>query len=73
MDLSKMIAELHEEKEKLERVITALEELASAMVGQPQLLKRNRAGRKSMGNEERLQVSVRMKEYWAQRRKRQGS
>jgi hypothetical protein len=67
MDLSETIAELLEEKKKLERVIASLEELASAMAG-PRPLGRSRAGRKSMGSAERLQVSLRMKKYWAQRR-----
>jgi hypothetical protein len=74
MDLSKTIAELHEEKEKLERVIASLEELASAMADRRQHpLRTNRAGRKFMGAEEREQVSARMKQYWAQRRTRQAS
>jgi hypothetical protein len=67
MDLSQMIAELVEEKEKLDRVIVALEELASAVANQP-VPSRNRRGRKSMGAQERLQVSARMQKYWAQRR-----
>jgi hypothetical protein len=67
MDLSQMIAELVEEKEKLDRVIAALEELASAVASQP-VPSRNRRGRKSMGAQERLQVSARMQKYWAQRR-----
>ena len=66
MDLSKTIAELVEEKEKLNRVIASLEELASAMVGHPSP-PRNRRGRRFMGSEERLQVSARMKDYWAKR------
>jgi hypothetical protein len=72
MDLSKTIAELIEEKEKLERVIAALEELASSMASQPALT-RNRRGRKTMGAEERLQVAARMKAYWAQRRRALGN
>jgi hypothetical protein len=67
MDLSKTIAELLDEKERLERVIAALEELASSMAGVPGPWP-NRAGRKSMGAEERLEVSARMKKYWARRR-----
>jgi hypothetical protein len=66
MDLSETIAELLEEKKKLERVIASLEELASAMTV-PRPRGRSR-GRKSMGSAERLQVSARMKRYWAQRR-----
>jgi hypothetical protein len=68
MDLSKTIAELLDEKERLERVIAALEGLASSIAGMPGP-GRNRAGRKSMGADERLLVSMRMKAYWAQRRR----
>jgi hypothetical protein len=68
MDLSRTIAELVEHKGKLDRSIAALEELASGRAGQPALT-RNRRGRKSMGAEEREQVSARMKEYWAKRRR----
>ena len=67
MDLSTTIAEFLEQKEKVDRVIAALEELASVMDSQP-VPKRDRRGRKSMGAQERLQVSVRMKQYWARRR-----
>jgi hypothetical protein len=66
MDLSKTITELLEQKERLERVIATLKELASDMAGQP-APDRKRRGRKSMGAEERLQVSARMKRYWARR------
>jgi len=68
MDLSETIAELHKEKEKLERVIAVLEELASATTSHHGLVRRNRAGRKSMNTEERQEVSARMKAYWAKRR-----
>lgn len=37
MDLSETIAELLEEKQKLDQVIAALEELASGMTSQPAL------------------------------------
>ena len=43
MDFSKAIAELYEDKEKLERVIASLEGLAATMAGQDQFI-RNRAG-----------------------------
>lgn len=70
MDLYKAIQELYAEKEKLERVIASLEELQlSAGGGIPQLPKAGkRRGRKSMSPEERLEVSERMKKYWAGRR-----
>ena len=68
MDIYKAIRELHSEKVRLDRVIAALEDLqnhgdssAGPGVGR-------RRGRKSMKAEEREQVSVRMKQYWARRR-----
>jgi hypothetical protein len=66
MDLSKTIAELRREKEKLEQVIASLEGLqAGVAVPAPQ---QKRRGRKSMTLAERQEVSERMKRYWARRR-----
>ena len=60
MDLTATIDELRREKEKLVRVISSLEELQSgATIAAP------RRGRKSMSEEERREVSERMKKYWA--------
>jgi hypothetical protein len=74
MDLYKAIQDLYAEKEKLERVIASLEDLQRAAGGgippSPSSLKRR--GRKSMGADERQEVSERMKKYWATRRN-QGS
>ena len=70
MDLEKAIEHLHAERERLERVIAALEELQKSAAGTPLPPKpTSRRGRKSMGSDERLQVSERMKKYWASRRK----
>jgi hypothetical protein len=72
MDLTKTIQDLYAEKERLERVIASLEELQRAAAANPQAPDRNkRRGRKSMGAEERLEVSERMKKYWASRRGKQ--
>jgi hypothetical protein len=63
----KAIRELYAEKQKLDLVITALEQLESAehaVADQPY----KRRGRKSMGAKERQQVSERMNQYWANRR-----
>lgn len=70
MDLYKAIQDLYAEKEKLERVIASLEELQRAAGGgiPPQPHSGKRRGRKSMGAEERQEVSERMKKYWAKRR-----
>lgn len=69
MDLHKTIQDLYAEKEKLERVIASLEELQRAAAGNPLMTGRKRRGRKSMGAQERQDVSERMKRYWAGRRK----
>ena len=71
MDLVKAIQDLHIEKEKLERVIAALEELQRDDSSSVHLGGKRR-GRKSMNAEERREVSQRMKKYWASRRKPQG-
>jgi hypothetical protein len=70
VDLLKILTELHDEKERLDGIIEMLEELESG--GSPQRLRsraaRSRRGRKTMGEEERRQVSERMAKYWAERR-----
>jgi len=69
MDLYATIQQLKSEKQKIERAISQLEELQTR--GGPASFEvplRTRPGRKSMGPEERQQVAVRMKRYWASRR-----
>jgi hypothetical protein len=70
MDLYKAIQDLYAEKEKLERVIASLEDLQRAAGGgiPPSPGSGKRRGRKSMGQDERQEVSERMKKYWARRR-----
>ena len=70
MDLYRTIQDLYEEKEKLERVISSLEELerTASLAGAP-LPPQKRRGRKSMAPEERREVSERMKRYWEAHRK----
>ena len=68
LNLDPAIRFLRAEVDKLDRVIASLEKLVSdpvSSVAEP--LKRR--GRKSMGPEERAQVSLRMKKYWAKRRR----
>ena len=69
MDLRKTIQDLYAEKEKLEQVIASLEELQrnATPVGRLHAAGKRR-GRKSMGAQERLDVSERMKKYWAAQR-----
>ena len=68
MDYRRILQELYAERDKLDRAIEQLESLASgsSVDGRPK-----RRGRKSMGAEERKIVSIRMKRYWAARRKEQ--
>jgi hypothetical protein len=68
MDIYKAIRELHSEKARLDRVIAALEELQNRGDRTTAPVVSGRRGRKSMKAEEREQVSVRMKQYWARRR-----
>ena len=68
MDIYKAIRELHAEKVRLDRVIAALEELQKRGDSSTGATVDRRRGRKSMKAEEREQVSLRMKQYWARRR-----
>ena len=68
MDLYKIIQNLYAEKERLEGVIASLEALAGSHATEIPKLRRGKRGRKSMGPNERLEVSARMKNYWASRR-----
>lgn len=61
MDLNRIIGELLQERERVDKAIAALE---AVMAGAPQA----RRGRKNMSPEERRKVSERMKRYWAKRR-----
>jgi len=63
MDLYQAIQELYEEKRRLDEAIAALESKGIAPVPTPR-----RRGRKSMNEEERKQVSERMRKYWESRR-----
>ena len=71
MDVFKAIADLQEEKKRIDMVIEHLEALlrGGGTVSNYQGLTRSRRGRKNMGEEERAEVSARMKNYWAKRRK----
>lgn len=66
MDLSKTIAELYEEKTRLDRVIASLEQLGEDPF--PLTITAPRRGRKFMNPEERREVSERMRRYWASRK-----
>ncbi len=66
MDLSKTIADLYEEKIRLDKVIASLEQLGENAV--PVEINAHRRGRKFMSPEERHEVSERMRRYWAGRK-----
>lgn len=69
VDLYKAIRQLYEERARLDRVIASLEELQKTAADAPGAAPKRR-GRKGMTAEEREEVSHRMKQYWAQRRKK---
>ena len=66
MDLQKAIRELYEEKERIDEVIASLEQY---LLTKGVSVGKRKRGRKSMGPEEREEVSARMRGYWADRRK----
>jgi len=72
MNLMELIRSLYSEKEVIERAIASLEELQQLTQPRPRLSPGKRRGRKSMSADERKQVSARIKEYWAAKRKEKG-
>jgi hypothetical protein len=71
MDLVKIIGELRDEREKLNQIIQSLEHLNKSSVkftGQTE----SRRGRRFMDADARMDVSKRMKKYWAARRAENG-
>jgi hypothetical protein len=67
VDLLKVIHELREEKKKLDIIISSLEQLDSGVHTKAPPIS-NRRGRRFMDADARLEVSRRMKTYWANRR-----
>jgi hypothetical protein len=65
MDFSHTIRDLRAELHRVEAAIAALEGLSQST---PHPVPLRRRGRKSMGPEERKQVSERIRLYWAARR-----
>jgi hypothetical protein len=68
VDLYKTIRILHEERQRLTKLIESLERLEMSGAGAARRKPPARRGRKSMTAAERKQVSERMKNYWAARR-----
>lgn len=69
MDLDKVITKLQAERAKLDNIITSLEQLKRSGADVPKEVIKKRRGRKFMNEEDRQEVSERMKRYWAARRK----
>lgn len=67
MDLYRIIGELVEERDRLQRIIESLEAM-SEVPAKPQRVRIAGRGRKSMDDSARREVSNRMKLYWARRR-----
>jgi hypothetical protein len=67
MDLYRIIFELVQERNRLQRIIESLESMDSGAEA-PARTRGKRRGRKSMDEKAREQVSERMKRYWASRR-----
>jgi hypothetical protein len=67
VDLIKIIHELREERKKLDAIISSLEQLNGGMLSRIPSTS-GRRGRRFMDAEARLEVSRRMKTYWANRR-----
>ena len=68
MDLIKIIQELRQERDKVETIISSLEQLQGrAFVAKASTI--SRRGRRSMDAAGRMEVSRRMKSYWENRRK----
>jgi len=67
MDINRIIRELMQERDRLQRIINSLEDIQPS--GKLQMnVARKRRGRKSMDHAAREEVSERMKRYWARRR-----
>jgi hypothetical protein len=70
IDLRHVLKDLYSQRERLEHVISSLEALQDGSAGAMPPEKKTNRGRKSMGADERQEVSERMRKYWAARRKK---
>ncbi len=69
MNLEKVIHRLRQERAKLDEMIASFERLREVAATVREKRPPKRRGRTFMNEEERREVSVRMKKYWAARRK----
>ena len=67
MDLYRVIRELVQERDRVQRIIRSLEDGSPVTPVRPRP-EGKRRGRKSMDHAARAEVSSRMKRYWAQKR-----
>ena len=67
MELNKIIEKLRKERTKLDDIIASLEQLHRTKLEAKKMIPKKR-GRKFMDAAARLEVSARMKKYWAARR-----
>jgi len=73
MDITKVLERLKSEKAAIERAIAEIEAILKSPGPTPQSVRApERRGRKSMGDQERVEVSTRMKAYWAKKRAERG-
>jgi hypothetical protein len=72
MDVDKLIQDQQADIDRIKRAITCLEQLRNPPLATDTggTKTRDRRGGKSMGPEERKDVSARMKRYWARQRNR---
>ena len=71
MDLTRIIRELIQERDRIQKIIESLEQMRS--VDKPSSRPPGkRRGRKSMDAAARAEVSERMRRYWQQRREQKG-
>jgi hypothetical protein len=70
-----MIQELRERQKHLDRVIAVLEQLQNDRSARPDSTEQSsgRRGRKSMNDQERREVSERMRRYWSARKEQENS
>jgi hypothetical protein len=68
MDLQETIRQLQVQKRQIDVAIANLEDLQGTHDGGGNIVMPNRRGCKSMGPEERQQVSDRIRRYWETRR-----
>jgi 23S rRNA maturation-related 3'-5' exoribonuclease YhaM len=73
VDLYKAIRTLYDEKKRVDKLISSIEQLKARGVDRAHPVIRIRRGRRRMTAAERIEVSRRMKRYWLARRQQPGS